>query len=120
MFKIIDAQGHTLSIDDLDNEAETFWGKVYRSNRGICPQNRRMPCWENIIGKAIYNAKEQNWHSVVIAMCSDRIVSSCIDGIAPRLDAFTLQEMRTSISVIQPYLDLLEFWALKGYQPRKD
>lgn len=106
-FQILDRNNEPISINQLDQEAASFWKKEVDEKDFANPfklKNRILQNaynWHTVFVKNIPNITNSNWECVT---------SSIIDEVEKG------EELKPIMAEIyQPFLDLIKHWEKKGY-----
>lgn len=137
-FRIVDKEGNIVPINQLDTEAAEFWGRKVHPTRYSSPkpegydqmseleqlQHDLSANWFDMIGWNIANQGNHTtgWANVVYTMCVEnlgRVFINKENSLQLILNAKTIAQLQYLINeYYKPYLDLINNWAYKGYQPR--
>ena len=144
-FKILNAEGKALTMEELDKDAAAFWGKEVDPEHYANPFPKEKGAyanalnnaknWYDIIGWNIANIPSKNvsWYAVAHEMTAEYI-RSCImpfyDGEPIEIAEFVgdnethLEEscetsLFYTLNFYRPFIDLINHWMAKGYTPVK-
>jgi hypothetical protein len=128
-FQILDEKGKAITINDLDLEAAIFWNKAIHPKSYASPEECYGANWFDIIGWNIaYQGHEcAGWANVVATMMATNIGMKFIDLSKEYKDKpvkintieETMPKIKDLISFYQPYIELINHWQAKGYQPKQ-
>ena len=132
-FQILDRNNEPISINQLDQEAASFWGKEVDKKYYANPfKKKEFVNSSNLEGEELKQAKETfklknrilqnayNWHTVLAKSIPnitnsnwECVTSSIIDEVEKG------EELKPIMAEIyQPFLDLIKHWEKKGYTPK--
>lgn len=145
-FSILDKDGKAVTMGILDKDACKLWEKGVHEKRYACPYKRRpapddmsleeaikfkakedmretmSTSWYDMIGFSIHQLSgEITWLDVIHKMMGDMLVDTVI-SLKDKLYSFNEEEDYTREiyliqHYIQPYIDLINLWTVKGYKP---
>ncbi len=117
-FQILDKEGIAININDLDREAAEFWGKPVYSPYGSN--------WFDLIGYNIANQGNytSGWDNVVVSMQNANLQALLINTKNKEkieiIDNESIMDRIENIKAYyQPFIDLINYWISKGYQPKQ-
>lgn len=122
-FQVTNKEGIAITINQLDNEAATFWNKEVHLKAYACPTETIYSTnWYDCIGWAIANQNNYTtgWKNVLNYMINIQVEGMFIDKSNDKVDTvFAPERLRTTLEYLQPYVDLINHWHQKGYIPVK-
>lgn len=139
-FQILNSNGVSISINELDKEACEFWGVKLHPKHYASPENERIN-WYDSIGWNISITEKPTWRKVIKSLVYD----SFFDGLVVEdkeskqnhfakflvtgqneegenilhLQDDTEIQIYITMQVHQKYIDLINHWTSKGYQPKQ-
>jgi len=128
-FQIIDTKtGEAVRINELDRQAAEFWGVKLNKRSYAQPKDYGYGSnWFDIIGFGISQMDySHSWNGVVSYLFED-IGNMFLDystGYNDRpVKVYDTQEVvekiQIAIDFFKPYVDLINHWQAKGYQPKQ-
>lgn len=139
-FQILDAEGKAVGINQLDKEACEFWGVELHPKQYASPSDQRIN-WFDCIGWNISITQRPTWRKVIMTLIAesffDQLVkenketkeNTYVDFVVTgqtkegenilHLPDDTEENLYILMQVHKPYVDLMNHWASKGYEPKQ-
>lgn len=128
-FQILDANKNPISLIQLNQEAAEIWNLEPHSKYYVKPSNNHLN-WFEIIGLAITTKTNyySGWKDVVNNLWENQSEGTNIQGGFNKetntLDDISivpmpLERFNEIVKYLKPFIDLINHWNKKGYQPKK-
>jgi hypothetical protein len=134
-FQILDKDGNPISISVLDVDVAIFWNKPVSSKHYVSPgkEENMFMNWFDRIGGCIENQGHytSGWDNIIHELWKDcqshffdngEFLPLIIDT-ETSMDIVLPDSVKTGLLgqwlYNKPYMDLINYWKFKGYQPKK-
>jgi hypothetical protein len=128
-FQILDREGQPLTISELDKQAAEFWNKDISKREYANPFKEKeftftVLNWYDVIGRHIASKRyyAQTWENVINSIIDQTLQGKLVEKkdviVFTNIDEVLLS-IKNIYRIYQPFLDLINYWADKGYTPKQ-